>query len=113
MFDEVLTFVRGSGLYEVQVTFLTAFPGTPLYRRLKSEGRILRDRAWDLCTLFDTNITPRDMSVAELQSGYLKLVKALYSAEETNARRRGFKARLRHGSGNGSKPSPKHASLAA
>jgi len=42
VFDEVLEFVRESGLYEVQVTFLTPFPGTPLYRRLKQEGRLIR-----------------------------------------------------------------------
>ncbi len=95
VFDEVLGFVRDSGLYEVQVTFLTAFPGTPLYARLKAEGRIIRDRAWDLCTLFDINIKPRDMSVAELQSGYLQLVKTLYSAQETTSRRRGFRTRLK------------------
>jgi radical SAM superfamily enzyme YgiQ (UPF0313 family) len=95
VFDEVLEFVRDSGLYEVQVTFLTAFPGTPLYARLKAEGRIIRDRAWDLCTLFDINLTPKNMSVAELQSGYLKLVKTLYSAQETTARRRGFRTRLK------------------
>ena len=46
VFDEVLHFVRDSQLYEVQITFMTAFPGTPLYARLKNEGRILRDRAW-------------------------------------------------------------------
>ncbi len=51
-FDDVLDFVRDAGLYEVQVTFQTAFPGTPLYSRLKKEGRILRDNAWELCTLF-------------------------------------------------------------
>ena len=96
VFDEVLAFVRESGLYEVQVTFLTAFPGTPLHRRLKAEGRIIHDRAWNLCTLFDVNITPRNMSAAELQQGYLKLVKTLYSAEETETRRRRFRRRLRN-----------------
>ena len=95
VFDQVLNFVRESGLYEVQVTFLTAFPGTPLYRRLKAEGRIIRDRAWELCTLFDVNIVPKNMSVDELQSGFLRLVKTLYAAEETDARRRGFKRRLK------------------
>jgi radical SAM superfamily enzyme YgiQ (UPF0313 family) len=30
VFDEVFDFVRESGLYEVQITFMTAFPGTPL-----------------------------------------------------------------------------------
>jgi radical SAM superfamily enzyme YgiQ (UPF0313 family) len=95
VFDDVLEFVRDSGLYEVQVTFLTAFPGTPLYARLKSEGRIIRDKAWELCTLFDINFTPKSMSVAELQNGFLGLVKQLYSAEETNARRREFRQRLK------------------
>ena len=95
VFDDVFNFVCESGLYEVQTTFLTAFPGTPLYRRLKAEGRILRDRAWDLCTLFDINYRPRNMTIAELQSGFMGLVKRLYSEEETSARRLGFKRRLK------------------
>jgi len=95
VFDDVLEFVRDSGLYEVQVTFQTAFPNTPLYHRLKAEGRILRDQAWELCTLFDFNFEPKGMSVAELQSGFLRLVKVLYSEEETRARRSGFRQRLR------------------
>ena len=95
VFDDVLTFVRDSGLYEVQITFLTAFPGTPLYARLKQEGRIIRDKAWERCTLFDINFTPRNMSVDELQRGFLGLAKQLYSAEETQTRRRRFKRMLR------------------
>lgn len=95
IFDDVLGFVRDSGLYEVQVTFMTAFPGTPLYCRLKAEGRIIRDRAWELCTLFDINVTPKNMSVSELQSGFLRLVKELYSAEETQWRRRRFRQMLK------------------
>jgi len=95
VFDDVLHFVRDSGLYEVQVTFMTAFPGTPLYARLKAERRILRARAWELCTLFDINFRPKNMSVQQLQSGFLKLVKQLYSAEETHERRTKFKRRLK------------------
>jgi radical SAM superfamily enzyme YgiQ (UPF0313 family) len=95
IFDDVLRFVRESGLYEVQVTFQTAFPGTPLYARLLGEGRVLKPGAWDLCTLFDINFQPRHMSVEQLQAGFLRLVKELYSAEETQRRRRGFKQRLR------------------
>jgi radical SAM superfamily enzyme YgiQ (UPF0313 family) len=95
VFDEVHKFVKESGLYEVQVTFMTAFPGTPLYERLKAQGRIIRDRAWELCTLFDINIRPRDMTLEQLQSGFLNLVQKLYSAEETQERRRSFKHRLK------------------
>jgi radical SAM superfamily enzyme YgiQ (UPF0313 family) len=95
VFDEVLSFVRESGLYEVQITFLTAFPGTPLYRRLKAEGRIVRDEAWDLCTLFDINFQPKAMSISQLQTGFLHLVKTLYAEDETRQRRGQFKRRLR------------------
>ena len=95
VFENVLEFVRACGLYEVQITFLTAFPGTPLYQRLKKEGRIIRDRAWELCTLFVINIHPKNMSVEELQSGFLRLAKELYSEEETRQRRAKFKAMLR------------------
>jgi radical SAM superfamily enzyme YgiQ (UPF0313 family) len=95
IFDDVLHFVRDSGLYEVQATFPTAFPGTPFYHRLKAEGRILRDNAWELCTLFDINIKPTSMSVTELQTGFLRLVKQLYSDAETQSRRRRFRRLLR------------------
>ena len=95
VFDDVLYFVRDSGLYEVQITFMTAFPGTPLYARLRRKGRIIRDLAWELCTLFDINFQPKNMSVAELQSGFLKLGKQLYSASETRERRAKFKRMLK------------------
>jgi radical SAM superfamily enzyme YgiQ (UPF0313 family) len=95
VFDDVFHFVRESGLYEVQVTFMTAFPGTPLYHRLRREGRILREKAWELCTLFDINYQPKNMSVAELQTGFLGLVQRLYSAGETAERRARFKRMLK------------------
>jgi radical SAM superfamily enzyme YgiQ (UPF0313 family) len=94
-FDEVWQFVRDSGLYEVQITVQTAFPGTPLYERLRRENRILRPEAWELCTLFDVNFRPARMSVAELQHGFRDLATRLYAAEETTARRGRFRERLR------------------
>jgi len=98
VFDEVLEFVRQSGLYEVQITVLTAFPGTPLYQRLKDEGRLLEDRAWHKCTLFDINIAPKQMSAAQLDQGFRKLAQIIYSAEETSRRRRNFWRKLRQSS---------------
>ena len=113
VFDDVLHFVHESGLYEVQVTFLTAFPGTPLYARLKREGRILRDQAWELCTLFDINFRPKNMSGAELQSGFLKLAKRLYSAEETQTRRRHFRRMLKRSANFGRRTVREPEALAA
>lgn len=95
IFERVFSFVEGTELYEVQVTILTAFPGTPLYARLKREDRILEDRRWDKCTLFDVNFRPAGMSPEELASGFKKLVVKLYSEEFTNNRRTSFVRRLR------------------
>jgi radical SAM superfamily enzyme YgiQ (UPF0313 family) len=95
VFDEVYKFVLESSLYEVQITFLTAFPGTPLYERLQREGRVIKSNAWELCTLFDINFTPKDMTTQELQDGFLWLAKTLYSDEVTKERRRKFRRMLR------------------
>ena len=113
VFEDVFRFVKESGLYEVQITFLTAFPGTPLYQRLRSEGRVIREGAWELCTLFDINIRPKQMTVAELQSGFLNLAKRLYSEEETAERRRQFKARLKQSPHFGRRRQPAIAAMAA
>jgi radical SAM superfamily enzyme YgiQ (UPF0313 family) len=91
IFDRVFEFVRDSELYEVQVTLLTAFPGTPLYERLDNENRLIERQNWKKCTLFDVNFIPRDMSVEELHKGFKKLVVDLYSDEFTRYRRSQFR----------------------
>ena len=98
-FDEILKFVQDSGLYEVQITVQTAFPGTPLLERFQREQRILRDNAWELCTLFDVNFRPANMTVAKLESGLRDLGTHLYSEEFTRARKAGFHERLRRSRG--------------
>jgi radical SAM superfamily enzyme YgiQ (UPF0313 family) len=95
IFDQVFSFVKESGLYEVQVTLMTPFPGTPLYARLESENRLLEPRNWKKCTLFDINFRPSNMSVQELHEGFKKLAVELYSEEFTNERRNRFKSALR------------------
>jgi radical SAM superfamily enzyme YgiQ (UPF0313 family) len=94
-FDQVRDFVHASGLYEVQITIQTAFPGTPLYLRLQREGRLLDETAWDLCTLFDVNFRPDRMSVLELERNFVSLARDLYSDAATKARRRAYIDRLR------------------
>ena len=77
-FEAVAQFVKDSGLYDVQITVLTPFPGTPLYHRLLKEGRLLKEEAWERCTLFDVNFRPERMSVEELEAGFLELARTLY-----------------------------------
>lgn len=95
IFDDVFNFVRETELYEVQVTLLTPFPGTPLYARLENEGRLLEPGNWKKCTLFDINYRPANMTVDELHTGFLDLVQRLYSDEFTAWRRATFRKRYK------------------
>ena len=95
IFDRVRDFVRDADLFDVQITVLTPFPGTPLYARLSAEGRLLEEHAWNRCTLFDVNFRPSGMSVAELERGFRALGVDIYSAEWTRQRRSRYKKRLR------------------
>ena len=90
IFDEVRKFVQDSHLSEVQITIQTPFPGTPLYRRLKEEGRLPQNEFWDRCTLFDVTYTPRGMSADKLESGFRDLMKDLYSDDFVRQRKSRF-----------------------
>ncbi|UCF30247.1 MAG: B12-binding domain-containing radical SAM protein [bacterium] len=101
IFQELLEFVQDIALHEVQITLQTAFPGTPLYERLREEGRLLEERAWQTCTLFDVNYRPDGMSVDELVRGFRSLAERLYSDEFTRWRRTRFRELLREKSRSG------------
>jgi radical SAM superfamily enzyme YgiQ (UPF0313 family) len=90
IFEQVLDFATQVPLYDVQITVLTPFPGTPLYSRLLREGRILAPGRWDLCTLFDVNYQPQNMSVEELRQGVYWLAERLYSEDSLLSRRKRF-----------------------
>ena len=90
VFERVRDFVRASGLLEVQVTVQTPFPNTPLYHRLKREGRLLADRYWDKCTLFDVTYQPKRMTVDELEHGLKWLFGEIYTAREFLRRKRQY-----------------------
>ncbi len=99
IFREVLEFACVIPLYDVQITVLTAFPGTPLYGRFLQDRRILEPGRWDLCTLFDVNHQPRGMSPEDLREGMRWLTKHLYDDECTRYRRDAFFAGLRQSRG--------------
>jgi radical SAM superfamily enzyme YgiQ (UPF0313 family) len=90
IFERVKEFVERSRLLEVQVTVMTPFPGTPLYARLEREGRLLRPRYWDRCTLFDVNYQPRGMTVEELEAGMRWLFREIYNEQEYTRRKRHY-----------------------
>jgi radical SAM superfamily enzyme YgiQ (UPF0313 family) len=95
VFQRVHDFATETPLYEVQVTVLTPFPGTPLYQRLLKENRLLEPRNWDLCTLFDVNFLPQHLTPQQLRKGLYWLCDRLYSADCVHQRRRAFFDNLR------------------
>ncbi len=94
-FPEILDFCLEAPLYEVQVTVLTPFPGTPLYDRLLREDRLLEPRRWDLCTLFDVNYYPKHMTPDDLREGLYWQSERLYNRDCVTTRRRAFFDNLR------------------
>jgi radical SAM superfamily enzyme YgiQ (UPF0313 family) len=95
-FDQVLNFVLEAEPFDVQITVQTPFPGTPLHARLQREGRLLREAAWETCTLFDVNFRPQLMSSEELRRGFIDLGVRLYSRELTERRRASFEHTCRN-----------------
>jgi radical SAM superfamily enzyme YgiQ (UPF0313 family) len=89
-FDQLWAFIQESELYEIQLTVLTPFPGTPLYERFARTGRLLEPGAWEKLTLFDVTYQPAKLSVDALRTGLLDLARKVYSTEYTDLRRRRF-----------------------
>ncbi|USN98812.1 MAG: B12-binding domain-containing radical SAM protein [Phycisphaeraceae bacterium] len=90
VFDDIHDFALEAGLFDVQITLPTPFPGTPFYHRLKAAGRLTHDGQWGRCTLFDLNFVPTPMSSEELVAGFHDLARRLYSDEYTAMRRGRF-----------------------
>jgi radical SAM superfamily enzyme YgiQ (UPF0313 family) len=89
-FDQIWDFIKESELYEIQLTILTPFPGTPLYERFLRDGRLIDPLAWEKRTLFDVTFQPARLSVEALRQGLFDLASKVYSAEFTERRRRQF-----------------------
>jgi radical SAM superfamily enzyme YgiQ (UPF0313 family) len=90
VFDAVFDFVLEAGLFDVQITVLTPFPGTPMYDRFRAAGRLLDDTAWERCSLFDVNFRPTHMSAETLQHELVELGRRLYTDDQRSRRHQAF-----------------------
>ncbi len=57
---------------------LTPYPGTPLFKQMEEEGRILH-KNWDLYDTANVVFRPKRMSVEELAEGYVQCYQRLFS----------------------------------
>ncbi len=69
VFEKTAQFVIETGIDLPRFAIVTPFPGTPLYKRMKDEGRILTQN-WELYDGQHVVFEPRSMSVQELTEGH-------------------------------------------
>jgi len=74
-------FAREQKLFLAAFNHVVPFPGTPLYRRLETEGRLLKPRWWldPDCCVGDVVFRPSKISATELQALCLDARKQFYS----------------------------------
>ncbi len=78
VFDETAEFVIDTRIDLPRFAILTPFPGTALYERLDSEGRILT-RNWERYDGQHTVFQPKQMTVSQLETGNTRAWRKVYS----------------------------------
>ncbi len=86
-------FILDSGIMVAMVGLLTALPRTPLFERLKKEGRLIEGAPHGDNTKLRTNIVPKGMTAAEMIEGLQRLYRDLL-ADGAIAER--IRRKLRH-----------------
>jgi radical SAM superfamily enzyme YgiQ (UPF0313 family) len=74
IFEDQFRFIQDNGITLAMVGMLQAIPKTPLYERLKRDGRLVEEDP-------SCNFVPQQMSRDELRQGYWDLVTRLYTPE--------------------------------
>jgi len=79
IFSDTVDFLEATGIQNATFNILTPFPGTPLFRKLETEGRILT-RNWREYNGRDEVVyQPKQMSVPELLAGFRYANERFYS----------------------------------
>jgi radical SAM superfamily enzyme YgiQ (UPF0313 family) len=92
VFERQIQFIREAAIPLSMVGLLTALPNTQLWRRLKAEGRLLKQSLGNN-TLADLNFIPK-MDAEELLAGYRKILQTIYSPREYFERASAFLSQL-------------------
>jgi radical SAM superfamily enzyme YgiQ (UPF0313 family) len=80
-FGQTVSFAKDHALYIAAFNHLTPFPGTPLYKRLQNEARLLYDTWWldDHYSYNRIPFQPRGMTAEHLQQNCLRARREFYS----------------------------------
>ena len=77
IFREQIAFITDAKIPIPLPSILGALPGTPLYKRMEDEGRLIPAKEFQANAYF-TNIIPKAMTIHELEHGYREMVFTLY-----------------------------------
>src|SRR5213594_2460693 len=86
VFDRTVEWIEAVRLENATFHILTPYPGTPLFRELELDGRLLH-RNWDLYDTAHAVFRPKLMSAEELESGYEHAYRRLFSLSSIWRRR--------------------------
>lgn len=81
VFDRILRFCEDAGIVTAEFFIATPFPGTPLYRQLAREGRLIH-RRWVEYNGGHVVFAPRKMTAAQLSDGFLQLWTEHYRGQD-------------------------------
>ena len=77
--DRILDFASRAKLRKAEFAIFTPYPGTPSWRRLLEEGRILH-RDWSRYNDANVVFRPAQLTPDQLRAGYLRLWREFYAA---------------------------------
>jgi radical SAM superfamily enzyme YgiQ (UPF0313 family) len=77
-FERLIDWIEGCRMENATFHILTPYPGTPFYRRMEAEGRILH-RDWELYDTAHCVFRPKHMDPETLEAGYAWCYERLFS----------------------------------
>jgi radical SAM superfamily enzyme YgiQ (UPF0313 family) len=86
VFERTVRWIEANRLECATFHILTPYPGTPLFRQLEAQGRLLH-RDWDKYDTAHVVFQPKHMSPGQLEAGYAWCYETLFSHRSIWARR--------------------------
>lgn len=81
IFDRQIEFIQRAGISMAMIGIIIVLPGTRLFKRLQSEGRLLYESSGNNTNMLDMNFIPV-MDKEKIIHGYRKILKTIYSPEK-------------------------------
>jgi radical SAM superfamily enzyme YgiQ (UPF0313 family) len=89
-FQNMIDFIIDNNLLGGSISILTPYPGSGLRGRLEEEGRLL-DKNWSRHNGGNVTFLPKLITPQELQKGFVKIWKEIYTPEIQAQKKRYFK----------------------